>query len=175
MKRTIYAIGFLFFVNGCSNSTDIDPPQHLESVPPTTLMPVDLSHTGMPLVAMVAHKDEYKMDIRWNETFGRLELRDDFGLDIFVKQDTLSCTSKKEEIEASIFNIEYSVFTDTLICYSASLPDGAAKYRHIFASFNIGGTPYTFENNPLVECSLEDIDHMTEIITQMEAIQASER
>lgn len=175
MKRTIYAIGFLFFVNGCSNSTDIDQPQHLEEVPITTLMPIDLSHTGMPLVAMIEHKDNYQIDIRWNDTFGRLELRDAFGLDLFIKQDTLSCAAKKEEIEASIFNIEYAVFTDTLICYSASLPNGEAKYRNIFASFNIAGTPYTFENNPLVECSMNDINHMTEVITQMQAVPASER
>lgn len=175
MKKTIYVIGLLFFVYGCSNSTDLEQPRHLESLPTPTLMPVDLSHTGMPLVAMVEHKDNYQINAKWNETFGRLELSDAYGLDLFVKQDTLSCAAKIVEIEASIFMIEYFVKTDTLICYAASLPDGAAKYSHIYGSFNINGQPYTFENNPLVECSKNDIEHMTNVITNMQAVNPSER
>lgn len=158
----IFAIIFLF--TSCSTSDNVPPenadPEHQESQGEI----VDLSTGGMPLALKVNAKSTVKIDCKWNAAFGRMELSDAQGLNIFVFEDTLSCASKKEEIEGGVFEISYIIDTEKLIFYKSTLPDGSTPYWHFYASFPLGDSHYVFENNPLVESTEGQIEAMIGLV-----------
>ena len=130
----------------------------------TPVVSIDLKEHGLP-ITLGLDSNNSELSIVWNDTFGRLELSNDAGLEVFVMEDTLSCASKSLEIEATIFTVNYHTKTDEILAYETSLPDGSAAYHHVFASMNIGGTNYTFENNPLVSYSREQVEEMLKWIS----------
>lgn len=175
MKTFIQLMALLLCFVGCTESKDLDCPNAQEIKVKPALIPVDLSHTGLPLLAKVPPIKGYEIDSKWNETFGRLELRDAYGMDLFIQESTGSCADKKREIEASIFDVKYDFENDSILCYTTSLPDGTPAYCHIFGSFAIGSSNYTFENNPLVECNSMQIAHMKSIIENIELSEVRKR
>lgn len=124
---------------------------------------LDLSAGGLPLALRVPAASKPEISANWNASFGRMELTNPQGMSMFVTQDTLSCKSKKTDIEDGIFKIEYIVESDSLLYYKTTLPDGDSPYWHFFASFEIDGRSYNFENNPLVEFTEKEVKYMTEI------------
>lgn len=175
MKIFFQILVLLLVFVGCTESQDLDNPNAPAAIVEPALMPIDLSHTGLPLVAMVPHKLGYQIESKWNDTFGRLELRDAFGMDLFIQEATRTCGDKKIEIQGSIFQVQYDFENDSLLCYTTSLPDGTPAYCHIYGSFAIGSSNFTFENNPLVECTPVQIAHMKVIIENMELSEVHKR
>src|SRR5690606_35596906 len=131
---------------------------------------VDLSKGGLPLGIKMDPGVTLEMDARWNPAFGRMELQDDRGMSIFIVEDTVSCATKKAEIEGGIFTISYLIENDSLIFYKSTLPDGSTPYWHFFASFTVGNSHYTFENNPLVECTEGQIRAMTDLVGRIDPL-----
>ncbi len=168
MKRIIYVLLILLVGFGCVDSEDLDSPTNGETAEKSVLIPMDISHAGLPLIAMVVPKEGYQIEAKWNDTFGRLELQDTEGMDLFIQEIDLSCDEKKKEIESGIFNVEYVFENDSILCYTTSLPDGTPAYSHLFGSILIGESNYTFENNPLVECSPVQITHMKSVIENIQ-------
>ncbi len=164
MKYITSIFVLLIFSSACSTN-DNDLPEKAGKNQEPEFVLVDLSEGGgLPLVLKLDPGSSIEMDARWNSAFGRMELSNAHGVSIFVFEDTLSCASKKEEIEGGIFDISYIIETDTLIFYKSTLPDGSTPYWHFFASFPIGNSHYVFENNPLVECTEHQIKAMTALV-----------
>ncbi len=164
MKYIIYFLPVLIFLAACSDGDDsrLDPsPMDIERKATDV---IDLSSGGLPLALEVGQGEEKNISASWNEVFGRMEITDSDDMSIFVIEDTLSCLSKKEEIEGGVFEVSYLVDTDSLIYYKTMLPDGSASYWHFFASFMVGDAHYVFENNPLIEVTEYQIERMTKLV-----------
>lgn len=125
---------------------------------------VDLSSGGLPLIAEFPAESKTQIDPNWNETFGRMEVSNDLGIEIFITQDKKYCAEKKQEIESGVFEIVYAVETDSLISYKAQLPGGNSEYWHVYACFELAGESYCFENNPLIEYNKSQAAFMVDFI-----------
>ncbi len=125
---------------------------------------IDLSSGGLPLIAEIPDESKTKFKPKWNETFGRMEVTNDLGIEIFITQDTKTCAEKKQEIESGVFEIVYAVESDSLLSYKAQLPEGNSEYWHVYASYNLGGVTYSFENNPLIEYNKSQAAFMVDFI-----------
>lgn len=125
---------------------------------------VDLSSGGLPLIANIPAESKTRFDPRWNETFGRMEVSNDLGIEIFITQDKMTCAEKKQEIESGVFEIIYVVETDSLISYKAQLPGGNSEYWQVYACYELAGEPYCFESNPLIEYNKSQAAFMADFI-----------
>lgn len=165
MRYTVYSIFILMLlVSGCIPGENSPPPGSEDIEEKVEYQKHDLSSGGLPLALLVEPGVSSDLVATWNPIFGRMEVSDKEDMSIFILQDTLSCKSKMEEIESGIFEVTYIVNTDSLIFYKTNLPDGHTPYWHFFASFQIDGVHYVFENNPIIECTEKQIEAMTEIV-----------
>jgi hypothetical protein len=147
-------------ITGCAGY-DIDETIPESGVTNTQqLETISLQDYALPIAWQVEPSELDAFDLSWNPSFGRLEIRKGKEIDFFVVQDTLTCAAKAIEIESGIFEIEYTEKTDRMLIYKAMLPGGGAEYWHFFASFELGGERYIFENNPLVEVEEKQISAM---------------
>lgn len=162
MKYIAYIFALIFLSTSCSTSDNVPPENTLQEQRESEI--VDLSAGGLPLALRVSAQSSVKIDSKWNSAFGRMELSGLHGLNVFVIEDTLSCASKKEEIEGGVFDISYIIETESLIFYKSTLPDGSTPYWHFYASFPLGDSHYVFENNPLVECTELQIEAMIGLV-----------
>ncbi len=124
---------------------------------------IDISEMGLPLKFSVDSLDAKHFEMQWNAGFGRMEVSGPDGIDFFIVQDSISCRIKKQEIESGIFEVVYLQDDNDILFYEAKLPYGSSSYFHYFASIQIGGEIYNFENNPLVEFSQHEIAGMVEM------------
>lgn len=168
--KYINSIFALFILLTSCSVSDNDLPQELGQNQGPEFVLVDLSEGGLPLALKLNHGTTVEMETRWNSAFGRMELSNSHGMSIFVFEDTLSCATKKEEIEGGIFDISYIIENDTVIFYKSTLPDGSNPYWHFFASFPVGNSHYIFENNPLVECTEGQIRAMTDLVGKIDGL-----
>lgn len=167
MKWTLYITALLLCLLSCSPNGELELQKDDESTSIEGLQAVDLSSNGLPLTAFISKETAHDFRADWNDTFGRMEVSDESGLNLFIQETEYSCTDKKQEIESSIFEVEYNFDNDSILCYTTTLPDGTPAYSHIFASFEINGVNYAFENNPLVECNPSQIAHMKTFVENM--------
>lgn len=162
MKKHIYFLIIVFISFSCTpenDSVDANNPANAAE----SFQKYDLSAGGLPLAIKMDSGENPQIQAEWNASFGRMELTDPLGMNLFISQDTLSCNTKKMELEDGIFKIEYLIDSDSIIYYKSMLPDGSSPYWHFFASFEIGGKNYNIENNPLIEFTPKEVKHMTEI------------
>jgi len=164
MKYLIYFFPFLVFLAACSDGDDSRMEPAAMDIDRQATQIIDLSSGGLPLALEIEQGEEKNISANWNEVFGRMEITDSDDISIFVVEDTLSCLSKKEEIEGGVFEVSYLVDTDSLIYYKTMLPDGSTPYWHFFASFMVGDAHYVFENNPLIEVTENQIERMTNVV-----------
>jgi hypothetical protein len=157
----IFIVYFLTLMSVGCLSTDTEEFQPAETLADTPAMvAIPLNEFAMPIGLMVEPSEKDEIELSWNASFGRLEVRKGKSIDFFVVQDTVTCLFKSVEIESGIFEIEYIEKTDNVLIYKAKLPGGDTEYHHFFASFEIDGVRYNFENNPLVEASEKHIAAM---------------
>lgn len=163
MKNYFYILGLGFILCACS-TPDVTPKDESSgTVSHGQFHFIDLSEGGLPLALRVPLGVTPDIHVEWDATFGRMVLTGPSGISIFITADTLSLQTRKREIENGIFKITYLLQTKHLLYYKSTLPDGASPYWHYFASFEIGGKNYVFENNPLIEFTEEEVKRMTEI------------
>lgn len=162
MKKHIYFLSVVLFFFSCTPENDSADAINKASAS-ESFQTYDLSTGGLPLAIMLPSGEDPQITAQWNPSFGRMELTDPQGMNLFISQDTLSCDTKKLELEEGIFKIEYIIDSDSIIFYKSMLPDGSSPYWHFFASFDIGGKNYNIENNPLIEFTSNQVKHMTEI------------
>lgn len=167
MKYINSILAFILLATSCSTSDNVPPGEGDQVNLQTQSELVDLSDGGLPLALKVNGQGSVKIVSKWNSAFGRMELSDSHGLNIFVFEDTVSCASKREEIEGGVFEISYIIDTETLIFYKSTLPDGSTPYWHFYASFPLGDSHYVFENNPLVECTEGQIEAMIGLVRKI--------
>lgn len=136
--------------------------EEIEAEP--TFKTIDLSSGGLPLEAEIPAESKTKFEPEWNETFGRMEVSNDLGIEVFITQDKMTCAEKKQEIESGVFEIIYVVETDSLISYKAQLPSGNSEYWHVYACYELAGEPYCFESNPLIEYNKSQAAFMVDFI-----------
>lgn len=157
----------ILIVFGCTASESEMPITPVEQEIVQVYELIDLSSGGFPLELKIYPDENPVIHSTWNATFGRMELNVKPDVNIFVKQDTVSIASKKEEIESGIFDISYITQNDSLIFYKASLPEGLASYWHFFALYSVDGIYYNFENNPIVECTEHQIEAMIDVVNRI--------
>ncbi len=162
MKKHIYFLIIFSLSFSCTPENDFVDAKNKEK-PVESFQKYDLSEGGLPLAIKLPFGQNPQIQAQWNASFGRMELTDPQGMNLFISQDTLSCSTKKIELEDGIFKIEYLIDSDSIIYYKSMLPDGSSPYWHFFASFDIGGKNYNIENNPLIEFTPQEVKHMTEI------------
>ena len=167
MKYLICFFPLVIFLVACSEGDDSPPENTAISAEKQPKEVIDLSSGGLPLALELGQVDEKNISAQWNDAFGRMEITDSDDMSIFVIEDTLSCLSKKEEIEGGIFEVSYLIDTDSLIYYKTVLPDGSTPYWHFFASFKVGDAHYVFENNPLIEVTENQIETMTKLVANI--------
>lgn len=132
-------------------------------IPTENKIDIDIADVGFPLKFSVDSAIAKEFDFKWNPGFGRMEVSGPEGINFFIVQDTISCSTKKAEIESGIFEIDYLQDDFEVLFYEAKLPHGSSPYFHFFASLDIGGEIYNFENNPLVEFGQHEIAAMVEL------------
>ncbi len=158
---------FLLLMFSCAQEEE-QIVEEVATAPPVKV--IDLSEGVFPLVAEVPENSKTNYSTKWNETFGRMEVSNDLGIELFISQNNISCAEKKREIESGIFEVNYAIDTDSLICYNTHLPDGTAEYWHVYASYKLGGYTYCFENNPLVEYNKSQAEFMVDFIGSVKPI-----
>jgi hypothetical protein len=159
---------------GClpNEGEDMQPNDVVEVLP--AVETIALTDYAMPIALSVHASEKDEFELSWHPSFGRLEIRKGNLLDFFVVQDSITCATKATEIESGIFEIEYVEMTDSILRYTAKIPGGDTEYHHFFASFEIDGIRYNFENNPLVEASKKQIDDMVSIVKNFSSLKNDE-
>lgn len=104
-----------------------------------------------------------KVEIKWNDNFGRVEISAGRSVDFFVTEAVMTTIGKRFEIESGIFSIEFIRDEEETLFYRTSLPDGSSPYYNFFLIKQNGEQSIQIENNPLVEFSMEDVQLMIEI------------
>lgn len=104
-----------------------------------------------------------KVEIRWNDNFGRIEISAGKSVDFFVMDAMMTINGKRFEIESGIFSSEYLRDEDEMLFYRTSLPDGSSPYFNFFTVRQNDDQSIQIENNPLVEFSMDDVQLMIEI------------
>jgi hypothetical protein len=130
---------------------------------------VRLDEQGMPITLEVDSEVLPHLSFQWNADFGRMEVDLPLNNQVFILQDDLDCTAKREELETGIFEISYLINTDSLLVYESRIPEGNVSYWHFFRVFELEGIRYYAENNPLIECSKNDVKLMSEIFSHIRA------
>lgn len=103
-------------------------------------------------------------EIHWNDNFGRLEVSAPaYTIDFIITGEIETVASRRFDLDAGIFKVEYLDESDDHLLYKASLPDGSLPYYHFFKSVEIDDKTYQFQNNPLVEFGREHVELMLEI------------
>ncbi|MCA1751693.1 MAG: hypothetical protein ABR572_02230 [Cryomorphaceae bacterium] len=124
---------------------------------------------GLDVSVMVPPHLTDKVEIRRNESFGRIELSAGGSVDFIMSSDFESVNSRKFDLESGIFTIEYVEDHSDFILYKAALPDGSLPYFNFVKVFDYKGELYAVENNPLVEFSEKEVRLMAEIAKTLES------
>jgi hypothetical protein len=130
---------------------------------------ISLAEAGLPLKIKVDDTTNHSISKRWNATFGRLEITNEEGNQIFISEEVMSCNQKKEELEAGVLDIEYRILNDSLLYYISMVPGGDQSYPGFFAVRNINGAAYSFENNPLKEFTEGQVQSMIQLVMSIES------
>lgn len=170
MHKELISYCLIMMLFGClpTDGEDMQPVDVVELVP--AMETIALTTYAMPIVLSVHASEKDEFELHWQTSFGRLEIRKGDGIDFFVVQDSITCASKAAEIESGIFEVEYIEKTDSILRYTAKIPGGDTEYHHFFASFEIDGIRYNFENNPLVEANEKQISTMVLIVKNFSSL-----
>lgn len=119
---------------------------------------------GMDLEIKLPPEVAEHTEISWNESFGRIEVSaPKHKVDFFITGEIESVASRRFDLDAGIFKIEYLDEGEDHLFYKAALPDGSLPYFHFFKSIKINDKTYQFQNNPLVEFERAHVELMLEI------------
>lgn len=147
-----------------SSCTTLDKSSPSEGAYVSPFSPVGLDQFDMNITLMLPDSLAGSADLHWNSSFGRLEVSAGQGIYFYIVEDGLGTKDKKEELKREIFETEIEIDNDQELLYALSLPEGSVYYYNYFAIAEIHGRKYSFENNPLVECSRTDAYQMRDII-----------
>lgn len=121
----------------------------------------------LPFTLMVSPDSKDLLTARWNSAFGRLEMDIPPSREVFVLQSDYGVEDKITDLDLDVFEIIYLIKTDSLLVYESTIPAGNVSYWHFFRTFSIDGKPFYAENNPLVECTKNDVMLMSEIFSEI--------
>lgn len=130
---------------------------------------------GMELEIKLPPEVAPQTEVHWNDNFGRLEISAPaHNIDFIITGEIESVESRRFDLDAGIFNIEYLDESEAHLFYKASLPDGTLPYFHFFKSIEINGKTYQIQNNPLVEFGQEDVELMLDIASTISSSETAE-
>jgi len=127
----------------------------------------------LPIALNVSQEIKEKLSERWNPALGRLELKIEPNLEIFVVQSEYPVDAKLQDPALEIFEIDFWQKTDSLLVFGSRIPESEAVYWQFFRTFEIDGVPYYAENNPLIEYQREDVELMSEIFADIRPLNSS--
>ena len=125
----------------------------------------------LPFTLSVSPESKKLISAHWNAAFGRLEMEIPPSREVFVLQADYGVEDKIADLNLDVFQIHYLVKTDSLLIYESTIPSGNVSYWHFFRSFSIDGKDYYAENNPLVECTKNDVMLMSEIFRKIRPVE----
>lgn len=117
----------------------------------------------LPFSLLVSPDTKELLSANWNSAFGRLEMEIPPSREVFVLQAEYGVEDKMADLNLDVFEIHYLVKTDSLLIYESTIPSGNVSYWHFFRSFSINDKHYYAENNPLIECTKNDVMLMSDI------------
>ena len=93
---------------------------------------------------LVLPTDTDNCDIKFNESFGRLEIKSGDTFSYNMSQGECRISRERNELGSGIFVVEMLQSNDSVLYYRASLPDGSSALYHFQVCLERNGRNYTF-------------------------------
>ncbi len=156
-------LAMLFFVAACNTAYLDQADTPVLDDPYAAWHTLHLVELGEHVTMAIPQELRDVLKMRWNESFGRLEISAGKSLDMLISESLEDVEYKRFDLERGIFEVIYLEEDAEYVFYKTSLPDASTVYYHFYLVKQIDGRMLQVENNPLVEFTEEEVGQMLKV------------